>query len=91
MDSLLTLMALLRDVDLAADHRMDAVLLGLVVELDRAEEVAVVGHGDGGHLLLGHDVHQLRDLAGSIEQRVVGVAMKMNERGRHGQRGRLLV
>ena len=85
--------ALLGDVDLAADHRMHAVLLGLVVELDRAEEVAVIGHGDGGHLLLRHDLHELGDLAGSIEQRVVGVAVKMNERVRHTSttRGRLLV
>ena len=47
------LVALLRDVDFAADDGMDAVGLGRVVELDRAEEVAVIGHGDGGHFLLG--------------------------------------
>ena len=70
---------LLRDVHFAADHRMDAVLLGLVVKLHRAEQVAVVGHSDRGHLLLLHLLHQLRDLAGSIEQRVVGMAMQMNE------------
>ena len=72
-------LALLRDVHFAADHRMDALLLGLVVELHRAEQIAVVGHGDGGHLLLLHLLHQLRDFAGSIEQRVVGVAMQMNK------------
>ena len=77
---------LLRDVHFAADHRMDAVLLGLVVELDRAEQVAVVGHGHGGHLLLLHLLHQLRDLAGSIEQRVVGVAMQMNKGRGHENR-----
>ncbi len=75
--------ALLRDVDFAADDGVDAVVLGVVVELDRAEEVAVIGHGDGGHFLLGDDLHELRDLAGSVEQRVVGVAVKMNERVRH--------
>ena len=42
--------ALLGDVDFAADDGMDARGLGGVVELDGAEEVAVIGHGDGGHL-----------------------------------------
>ena len=46
-------MALLGDVDLAADDGLDALRLGCVVELDGAEQVAVIGHGDGGHLLLG--------------------------------------
>ena len=32
--------------------------LGGVVELDRAEQIAVIGHGDRGHLLLDHDLHQ---------------------------------
>ena len=84
MESLLTRMPLLRDVDFAADHRVDALLLGVVVELDRAEQVAVIGHGDGGHFLLGRQVHQLRDLAGSVEQRVIGVAMQMNKGRGHG-------
>ncbi len=76
-------MALLRDVDFAADDGMDAFGFGVVVELDRAEEVAVIGHGDGGHFLLGDDLHELGDFAGAVEQRVVGVAVKMNERVRH--------
>ena len=71
-------MALLRDVHLAADHGMDALRFGGVVELDRAEQVAVIGHGHGGHLLL-DDRHQLGDFAGAIEQRVIGVAMQVNE------------
>ena len=75
--------ALLRDVNFAADHGVDAFGLGVIVELDGAEEVAVIGHGDGGHFLLGDDFHQLRDFAGAVEQRVVGVAVKMNERVRH--------
>ena len=52
-------MALLRDVDFAADHRMDALGLGGVVELHRAEQIAVIGHGDRRHLLLGDQIHQL--------------------------------
>ena len=56
------------------------VRLGGVVELDRAEQVAVIGHGDGGHLLLDHDLHQLVDIAGAVEQRVIGMAMQVDER-----------
>ena len=54
-------------------------IFGGVVELDRAEEVAVVGHGDGGHLLFGDDIHQLADLAGAVEEGVVGVAVEVDE------------
>ena len=54
--------------------------LGRVVELHRAEQIAVIGHGDGGHLLLDHDLHQLVDFAGAVEQGIVGVAMQVDER-----------
>ena len=58
---------------------------GGVVELDGAEEVAVVRHGDGGHFLLDDGVHELADFAGSIEEGVIGVAVQMDERiFRHG-------
>ena len=46
------LVALLRNVDFAADDGVDAFAFGGVVKLDGAEEVAMVGHGDGGHFLL---------------------------------------
>ncbi len=60
-------------------------LLGVVVELDRAEQIAVIGHGHGGHFLLDGQVHQLRDFAGAVEQRVVGMAMQMDKRRGHGR------
>ena len=69
------LVALLRNVYFAADHRMDARRLRRVVELHRSKQIAVVGHGHGGHLLFDHDLHQLIDIAGAVEQRVVGVAV----------------
>ena len=75
------LMALLRDIDFAADDRVDSSRVGGVVELDRAEQVAVVGHGDGGHLLFCHRLHQAADFAGAVEQRVIGMAMQVDERG----------
>src|ERR1035437_3049986 len=77
--------ALLRNVDLAADDRAHAFALGGVVELDGAEQVAVVGHGDGGHLLLDDRIHELADFTSSIEEGVIGVAVQMDERVfRHG-------
>jgi hypothetical protein len=55
-------------------------LLAVVVKLDGAEQVAVVGHGDGGHFLLDDGVHELADFTGSIEEGVIGVAVQMDER-----------
>ena len=69
------------DVDFAADDGADAFVFGGVVELDSAEEVAVVGHADGGHFLLGADLHELVDFAGAVEEGVVGVVVKVDERG----------
>ena len=72
------LVALLGDIDLAADDGVNAFRLGGVIELDGAEQVAVIGHGDRGHLLLG-DRASAVDIAGPVEQGVVGVAVKVNE------------
>ena len=75
--------SLLRDIDLAADDRVDTVLLGLVGELHRAEQVAVVGHSHRWHLLLGHQLHQLRDFACAVEQRIVGMTSSLTAIRRH--------
>src|SRR5262249_20104049 len=37
------------DIGFVADHRVEAGLFALLVELDGTVEVAVVGHGDGVH------------------------------------------
>jgi len=58
---------------------MDAVGFSGVIELHRAEEVPVIGHSHGRHFLLDHEFHQLVDLACAIEQRIVGVAMQVDE------------
>ena len=76
----------LGDVHFAADDGVDVFGFGGVVELDGSEEVAVVGHGDGGHFQVGGDVHHLGDFAGSIEEGVIGVAVEMDE-GRVSHRG----
>jgi hypothetical protein len=44
-----------------------------------AEEIAVIRHGDRRHLLLDRDLHQLVDIAGSVEHRMVGVAVQVTK------------
>jgi hypothetical protein len=67
------------NVEFAADDGVDAFGFGGIEELDTAEQVAVIGHGNGGHLLLGDDVHELLDFASAVEQRVVCMAVEVNE------------
>ena len=74
------LVTLLGDVHLTANHGMNAFFVGFVIELNCAKEIAMVGHGDSWHALLLGDGHQLLDIAGAIQQRVIGMAVKVNER-----------
>jgi hypothetical protein len=67
-------------VDLAADDGLDALLGGLLRELDGAGERAVVGERDGGHLELGGAGGELRNAAGSVENGVLGVDVEVDER-----------
>ena len=46
-------MALLRDVYFTADDGLTPLAIAGVIELNCAEQIAVVGHGDGRHFLLG--------------------------------------
>ena len=68
-----------RDVDLAAEDRLQAAVLRVVVEDDRREHVAVLGHGERRHLQLDRFVEQLVDAAGAVEQRELGVQVEMDE------------
>ena len=79
--ALLLRLAVVGDVDLAADDRLDALLAGLAVELDRAGERAVVGERDGRHLELGRARCERRDAARPVEDRVLGVDVQVDEVG----------
>src|SRR4030095_10319837 len=70
-----------RHVELAAEDRLDAGLLGSEVEVDRAEEVAVIGERDGGEAKLLRLVDQLVELGGAVKQAVLGVDVEMDELG----------
>jgi hypothetical protein len=68
-----------REVDLAAEDRLDAVLLGGLEELDRAEEVAVVGERDRRHAELLRALEERIDLDRAVEQRVLAVQVEVDE------------
>ena len=83
--ALLLLRGVVADVDLAADDRLHALLRGLLVELHRARERAVVGEADGRHLELCGARCQGRDAAGAVEDRELGVDVQVNELGGQGR------
>ena len=70
-----------RDVDLAAEDRLDAALPRFVVERDGREHVAVLGDRHRRHLQLGGPVEQLADPARAVEQRELGVQVEVDELG----------
>jgi hypothetical protein len=56
-----------------------SLLLHGVEEVDRAVDVAVVGHGGGGLADFAEVFGELVYVAGAVEEGVVGVEMKMGE------------
>ena len=66
-----------REVDLAADDRMDALRLAGAVKVDHAVHDAMVGQRARGLPQLCHTVHQLFDTAGAVQQAVFAVDMQM--------------
>ncbi len=74
---------LFADVKFAADDGLHAMLVRRVDEMHRAENVAVIGHGDGGHAEFVHALAELFDVTGAIEQGIIGVQVQVDELG-HG-------
>ncbi len=71
------------DVEFAADDGLHARMFGGVDEVDRAKDVAVVGHGHGGHAQLFHTLAKFFDVTSAVEHGVVGVQVQVDEL-RHG-------
>ena len=74
---------LFADVEFAADDGLHARVLGGVDEMHGAKNVAVVGHGHGGHPHFLHALAELFDVTRAVEHGVVGVQVQVNELG-HG-------
>jgi hypothetical protein len=73
--------AILGDVGLATEDGLDPVGLRLQVEIERAEEVAVVGHGHLFHAQRQRLGEKLVEANGAVEQAVLGVKMQVREAG----------
>ena len=67
------------DVHLASENRLHAALLGVIVKDDRRKHVAVLGDRQRRHLQPCSLIEQLVDTARAVEQRKLGVTMKVNE------------
>ena len=66
-----------------ADNRLDSLLECLLVKLHHAKKVAVIGQRNRRHTQFGALPHQHRDPHGTVDDRVLGVQMQMNEALRH--------
>ncbi len=76
--------AVVDEVDLAAEQRLDPRLAGDAVELDRAGHRAVIGDPDRGHAELHRTLDELRDTAGAVQDRILGMDVQMGVT-RHGR------
>ena len=74
-----------RNINLAADNRLDAPVARGLIKINCAAEHAVVGDRERGELQFAGFVHQPIEAAGAIEQRILRVQMQMDKiRVRHG-------
>src|SRR5204863_5563987 len=72
--------AIVGDVDLAANNWLDSVLSSLAVELHGTSERTVIGERDRRHLELGRARGKIGNAARSVEDRVLGVDVQVDER-----------
>jgi hypothetical protein len=70
-----------RHVGLAAEDRLHAVRLGALVEIERAEQVAVVGHRHGLHSAFQHLGKQLVQPDRAVQKAILRVQMQVGELG----------
>ena len=62
------------DVEFAADDRLHArMLMSSIYEVDRAKNVAVIGHRHGRHAQLLHMLAELFHVTGAVKHGIVGV------------------
>ena len=68
-----------RHVSFATNDRLDAGARRFLVKFDRAEEISVIGDGDRRHLEFLRFFHQLLHPHRTIQERILGVQVEMNE------------
>ena len=73
-----------REISFTADDGLHPVGLGLFVEVDGAEEVAVVRDGERGLLKVTDLLEQRIQLIRAVQQAVLGVEVQVNELRRQG-------
>ncbi len=78
-DGFLVVPGLRRDIGFYTDDRFDAGLLRGLVELVGTEHVAVVGHPHRGHAQAGRFGEQQADLRRTVQHRVLGVHVQVDE------------
>ena len=66
-------------IDLASENGPDPSLPAFLVELERAEKVAVVGDGEGIVPVLDRGPDKVRNPVGSVQQGILRVDVEMNE------------
>src|SRR5271170_3618790 len=62
---------LFADIQLTANDRFDSYLLGRIHEMNRAKNIAVVGHGYSRHTQLFRAMNQLVYVASAVEHGIV--------------------
>jgi hypothetical protein len=70
-----------RDIHLAAEDRIQSAFARLVVKDHRREHVPVLGDRHRRHVQLHRPVEQFLDPARAVEQRILGVQVKVDEVG----------
>ncbi len=68
-----------RQIQFAADDRLDAGLLAFQVEFSRAEHIAVVGDRHRRHILSLGLLDQIIEADGTVQQGILGVKMKVDK------------
>ena len=76
---IMTEAAILGNIHLATNNRLDAGFFGCLVELDSAIHDTMVGYRQAVHPQLFGPCHQLGDTAHAIQQTILGVDVKMSE------------
>jgi hypothetical protein len=77
----------LRDVNFAADDRLDSARLGFLIKRFCGKKIPVIRDSHGGHFAPRRLIHHFLQIASSIQKAIVRVQMQMNEsRGIHAGR-----